>query len=92
MPIKGEPNSIVDKVDDYGNTLQRRKHGPDGMAIVDYDTSDHNLPHSHPTGAYKHDFDYSKKSPRRAPKPLTEQELNENEDIIKKGVNYHDEE
>lgn len=92
LPIKGKPNSIVDKVDDAGNTLQRRKHGSDGMAIVDYDTSDHNLPHAHPTGAHKHEFDYSKKSPRRAPKPLTEQELMENEDIIKKGVNYHDEE
>lgn len=92
LPIKGEPNSIVDKVDDTGKTLQRRKHGSDGMAIVDYDTSDHNQPKAHPTGAHKHEFDYSKKSPRQKPQPLTEEELKENEDIIKKGVNYHDEE
>ncbi len=91
LPIKGEPNSIVDKVDDAGNILQRRKHGEDGMAIVDYDTSDHKLPYAHPTGAHKHEFDYSKKQPRRAPKPLSEQELEENKDIIQKGVNYHDE-
>ena len=92
LPIEGEPNSIVDKVDDAEKTLQRRKYGSDGKAVVDYDTTDHNMPQNHPTGAHKHEFDYSKKRPRSAPKPLTEKELKENSDIIKKGVNYRDEE
>ena len=92
LPIKGSPNTIVDKTDDDGNTLQRRLYGADGMASVDFDTSDHGLPKAHPTGAHKHIFDYSKKNPRRNPRKLTERELKENEDIIQKGVNYRDEE
>lgn len=92
LPIKNKPNTVVDKVDDDGNTLQRRKYGSDGMAVVDYDTSDHGQPHAHPTGAHKHEFDYSKKTPRTLPKSLTDEELKENEDIIKEGVNYHDKE
>ena len=91
LPIKGEVNSIVDKTDDDGNVLQRRIYGEDGKAIKDFDTSNHNLPHDHPTGAHKHEFDYSKKRPRGKPLPLTEEELEENKDIIKRGENYHDE-
>lgn len=91
LPIKGNANSIVDKTDDDGKTLQRRIYGEDGMAKVDFDTSDHGLPKAHPTGAHKHVFDFTKKKrPRGNPKPLTEEELAENEDIIQKGVNYHD--
>lgn len=91
LPIKGDANSIVDKTDDGGNTLQRRIYGEDGMAKVDFDTSDHGLPKAHPSGAHKHTFDYNKKKPRGKPLKLSEEELKDNEDIIKKGVNYHDE-
>lgn len=91
LPLKGTANTIVDKTDNDGNVLQRRLYGADGMASVDFDTSDHNLPNAHPTGAHKHVFDYAKKNSRGKPKKLTEQELNENKDIIQKGVNYHEE-
>ena len=90
LPIKGTANSTVDKTDDDGNTLQRRIYGDDGMAKVDFDTSDHGLPKAHPNGAHKHTFDFTKKRPRGNPLPLTEEELAENEDIIQKGANYHD--
>ena len=90
LPIKGTANSTVDKTDDDGNTLQRRIYGDDGMAKIDFDTSDHGLPKAHPNGAHKHTFDFTKKRPRGNPMPLTEEELAENEDIIQKGVNYHD--
>ena len=92
LPIEGNPNTIVDKTDDAGITLQRRLYGADGKASVDFDTSDHGLPKAHPTGAHKHVFDYKKKKPRGKPQSPTEQELTENKDIIQKGVNYHDEE
>lgn len=92
LPIKGEPNSVVDKTDDAGVTLQRRLYGADGMAHIDFDTGDHGLPKAHPTGAHKHVYDHSKRVKRSKPLKLTEDELRENEDIIKKGVNYHDEE
>ena len=90
LPIKGTANSTVDKTDDDGKTLQRRIYGDDGMAKVDFDTSDHGLPKAHPNGAHKHTFDFTKKRPRGNPLPLTEEELAENEDIIQKGANYHD--
>lgn len=90
LPIKGEPSSVVDKVDDFGNVLQRREYGENGLASTDFDTSDHGLPHKHPTGAHKHIFDYQKKKPRGVPLALTEHELNENADIIQRGVNYRD--
>lgn len=91
LPIKGKASTIVDKIDDNGVTLQRRIYGADGMARVDFDTSDHGLPKAHPTGAHKHVFDYNRKNVRGKPLKLTDEELIENEDIIKKGVNYHDE-
>ncbi len=84
------PNSTVDKTDDNGNVLQRRKYGADGKAVVDYDTGDHNRSDIHPTGAHKHQFDHTKKNPRGRWMPLTEKELKENNDIIKRGENYHD--
>ena len=90
LPLKGKPNSIVDKTDESGKTLQRRKYGADGMAIVDYDTTDHNRPDTHPTGAHKHIFDYSKKEVRGSNLPLSEEELKDNSDIIRRGDNYHD--
>ena len=92
LPIRSKANSIVDKTDDAGKTLQRRLYGVDGKAIIDYDTSDHGLPKQHPTGAHKHIFDYTKKSPRGAPEELTEEELEQNSDIVQRGGNYHDKE
>ena len=91
LSIRGKANSIVDKIDDTGVVLQSRKYDTDGKAIVDFDTSDHNRPDIHPTGAHKHIFDYSLKKPRRPWTHLTEQDLAENADIIRKGENYHDE-
>lgn len=90
LSIKGVPNSIVDKTDDNGKVLQRRIYGDDGRAKIDFDTGDHNMSSSHPTGAHRHVFDYSRKNPRGIPMPLTDQELEENSDIIKRGENYHD--
>jgi len=91
LPIKGKPNSIVDKLDGSGKVLQRRKHGKDGMATVDYDLTDHGETKKHPTGAHKHIFDYSKGGkPRRLNAEMTEADLTENADIIIKGVNYHE--
>lgn len=93
LPMDGKPDSIVDKTDDEGRTLQRRLYNSQGMAQVDFDTSDHNRPDVHTTGAHKHIFDYSSKKPRRGkPEKLSEEELEQNSDIIKRGDNYHDEE
>lgn len=89
LPIRGEPNSIVDKTDDDGKTLQRRIYGPDGLALFDYDTSDHGLPNAHPTGAHKHEYNHNKKRARSKPLPFTEEELLALADIISQGVNYH---
>lgn len=90
LPIKAEPNSIYDKIDDNGRVLQRRLYDDSGRAIIDYDVTDHNDPDSHPTGAHKHVFDYSKKNPHGKAKPLIEKELEQNSDIIRRGENYHD--
>lgn len=92
LPIKGQAGSIVDKIDNSGKVLQRRKYGKDGMAAVDYDLSDHGESWKHKTGAHKHLFDYSGKKPKRTNADMTEKDLMENADIIIKGVNYHDEE
>ena len=61
LPMEWDAYSIVDKTDETGKTLQRRIYGENGMAIMDFDTSDHGLSKAHPTGAHKHIFDYSKK-------------------------------
>lgn len=89
LPLKGEPDSILDKIGDKDETLQRRVYGPDGKAAVDFDTTNHGNAKTHPTGAHKHVFDYSRKNPHGLPMPLTEQDLTENSDIIREGVNYH---
>ena len=90
IPFKGDPYGIFDKTDDDGNVLQRRVYGADGVAKYDFDTSDHRNPNAHPFGAHKHAFDNSKKSPHGVPLRLTEHELEQNADIIKRGVNYFD--
>ena len=91
LPIKGEPGSIVDLVEN-GTVMQRRIFGYDGKAIVDFDATDHNQPSQHPTGAHKHIFDYSKRNPHGPHRKISDQELEMNQDIIQKGVNYFDEE
>ncbi len=90
LPLRGKPNSRVDKTDDSGETLQRRVYDDEGLAKVDYDVSDHGLPKAHPMGAHKHAFDHTKKRARGKPDMLTKEELEQNSDIIIKGVNYHD--
>ena len=90
LPIKGTPNSTVDKTDDSGVTLQRRLYGEDGLALTDYDVSDHGLPHLHPTGAHKHMYSHGRRPVRGKPEKLSKEELEQNSDIIKDGENYHD--
>lgn len=91
LSLSGEPDSIVDLLNEAGDTvLQRRVYDYSGRASADFDTDDHKRPKLHPTGAHKHIFDYSKYKPRSGYLPLTEKELAENKDIIQKGVNYHD--
>ena len=51
LPINGDANSITDLTDDSGKVLQRRIYGKDGKATTDFDTSNHNRPDLHPTGA-----------------------------------------
>lgn len=90
LPFELTPNAIADKTDDNGKVLQRRKYGANGRAIMDFDTSDHGMPLTHPTGAHKHVFIEGKKNPHGKAFPLTDEELEENSDIIQRGVNYHD--
>jgi hypothetical protein len=92
LPIQSEPYSIADKVDDAGGVLQRRYYGKDGMAETDFDTTDHHMPTAHPTGAHKHIFDYSKRNPHGPALFLTDEDLENNKDIIQRGINYHDSE
>ena len=90
IPFKGEPNSIFDKTDDEGNVLQRRVYGADGVAKYDFDTSDHGRPKLHPMGAHKHIIQVKNKNTHASIDYLTEEELAQNADIIKRGVNYFD--
>ena len=90
LPWKAEPNAIIDKLSDDGRVLQRRLYDEAGNAKTDYDTTNHNRPYKHPTGAHKHDLDSSKKNPHGVPQPLTDKELEDNADIIQRGVNYFD--
>jgi hypothetical protein len=91
LPLDGIPDSITDLLDEHGAVvLQRRIYDYQGKASVDFDTDDHKRPKLHPTGAHKHIFDHSRKMPRGAYAPLTESDLNNNRDIIQKGVNYHE--
>ena len=92
LPIKSDADSISDLLDDSGIVLQRRVYGKDGKATTDFDTGNHNRPDLHPTGAHKHNFDYSKKRVRGINLPLTDTDLRRNTDIIKRGDNYFDEE
>lgn len=89
LPLRSEyPNVAMDKTDDGGHVYQRRLFNENCMSDRDFDTTDHNNPQKHPTGAHKHVFQGEK---RGDPQSLTEEELEENSDIIQRGVNYHDE-
>ena len=93
LPLQGDPDSITDFLNETGSAvLQRRVYDFQGKAFVDFDTSDHDMPKHHPTGAHKHIFDYSKKNPHGPAIPLSETELKQNSDIIQKGVNYFEQE
>lgn len=91
LPKEGAKNTISDKVDSDGRVLQRRVYGDDSRVYIDFDTTDHNAPAEHPTGALKHVFDYGRKNAHGKPLPLTKQDLANNGDIIREGDNYHDE-
>ena len=91
LPMLSLPESTTDKTDENGKVLQRRIYGADGIAEKDFDTTDHNNPERHPTGAHKHIFERGEKVRRGKPMALTDKELEENSDIIQRGVNYHDE-
>ena len=69
---------------------QRRVYGTDGKVIVDYDTTNHNKPKYHPTGAHKHEYNYNNKNPHSHQKSLNELDLKKNEDIIRNGENYNE--
>lgn len=90
LPLEGNANSITDLVDATGDVKQRRVYCADGKVVVDYDTTDHNRPKYHPTGAHKHEYNYDNKNPHGRQKALTELDLKKNEDIIKKGENYNE--
>lgn len=89
LPPEGDNNSIADLVDSNGAVKQRRVYGSDGKVTVDYDTTDHNKPKYHPTGAHKHIYNYDNKNPHGRQKELSQLDLKKNEDIIRKGENYH---
>lgn len=89
LPLEGEPNTIIDLVDN-GRVKQRRIYGDSGKVTKDIDTSDHGKPKYHPMGAHKHEYDYNKKEPRGKPDYFTTEELRQNKDIIKEGDNYND--
>ena len=90
LPYESNSNSISDFVDESGNVITRRVYDASGKAKVDYDTTDHNRPKYHPTGAHKHTYNYENKVPRSGFKKLTKLDLEKNDDIIKKGENYHE--
>ena len=66
LPASGQPDSLVERVDDGGKLLQKRYYGPDGRALknVDFD-------HDHGAGLpHAHDWDWKKTPPRSPGRPL----------------------
>lgn len=90
LKTDGVKNSIADLIDNEGNVKQRRIYDEYGKVIKDIDTSNHSKPKYHPMGAHKHVYDYNKQLPHGAADYFTEEELRQNRDIIKEGVNYND--
>lgn len=89
LDISSEPNTIIDLVRENGQVKQRRVYGPNGKAVIDYDTDNHGKPKQHPTGAHKHVFNYNNKRIRGNPSELSSADLEMNSDIIREGENYH---
>lgn len=92
LPFDGIANSISDLIDDNGNVKQRRLYGDDGKVLIDYDITDHGKPKYHPNGAHKHEYSHREDSSiiHGKQKKLNELDLQKNQDIIQKGVNFHE--
>jgi hypothetical protein len=86
LDLDGKVNSIIELLYDNGSVKQRRIYGPDGKALLDYDTDNHGTPKRHPTGAHKHNYSGKERSDYCI---LTAYDLKYNQDIIQEGVNYH---
>ena len=89
LPIEGEPNSIVDLVEN-NKVKQRRIFNENGKVIKDIDTSNHNKPKFHPMGAHKHIYNFNNyNDPHGKIEDLTAEEIAQNEDIIFEGINHY---
>lgn len=89
LPIEGEPNSIIDLVED-NKVKQRRIFDENGKVIKDIDTSNHNRPKFHPMGAHKHVYNFNNyKYPHGKGEDLTTEEIAQNKDIIFEGINHY---
>lgn len=89
LPIAGEPNSIIDLVED-NKVKQRRIFDENGKVIKDIDTSNHNRPKFHPMGAHKHVYNFNNyKHPHGKGEDLTTEEIAQNKDIIFEGINHY---
>ncbi|WP_195990065.1 hypothetical protein [Clostridium sp. D53t1_180928_C8] len=89
LPIEGEPNSIIDLVED-NKVKQRRIFDENGKVIKDIDTSNHNRPKFHPMGAHKHVYNFNNyKHPHGKGEDLTAEEIAQNKDIIFEGINHY---
>ena len=89
LPFEGEPNSIIDLVAD-NKVKQRRIYGENGKVLKDIDTSNHNKPKFHPMGAHKHIYNHDNDcKPHGSIEDLTEEEINQNKDIIVEGVDHY---
>ena len=75
LPLYGDPDSITDVFDTKIKALhQRRVYDSNGMALVDYDLTDHGRPEEHPKNGHKHLFNYRKNRPRGKGANLTDKD------------------
>ncbi len=58
LPLTGNPNSTVDRLDKDGNVVQRRQYDGEGRASKDTDYSDHGTPNIH-ENPHDHTWDWS---------------------------------
>lgn len=83
--IMGLPNSVVDVSGQDGIIKTRRWYDLNGKAKKDIDTTDHGNAKVHPMGAHAHDWTWTQeKGMRGKQRALTEQERQENADILQK--------
>lgn len=85
LPFTGKANSVAELVQEDGTIKQRRVYGANGKPMIDYDMTDHGQPKYHPTGAHKHEFNYRLKNPHGKALPLTDFDLEYNQDVIQEG-------